>query len=351
MLDLLRSRAREPERATLVARGVAFLTVVALLVTWLFLLGRGTFADRMDATVLVDSAGGALVEGSDVKYQGVLVGKVAGIRDAADSAGKVEIAVDLVPSVAEEVPGNVVARVLPASVFGTSFVDLVTRRPADRPLQAGQVIEQDRTRATLEVQAVLDGLDRVVDALGPAELATTLEGLAGALDGNGERLGRTVVTLERYLSRLNPEMPRVRHNLDLLSTNLEAFARYAPDLFEATEDALVAARTLVEQEGEFAAVARSGSRTFGSTATLLSENEQRLVDTIVHSAVVVDALYDGRVELVQGARSAVDLARGFVGALSHGPHLQVDANLVREEEPGYGPGDCPTYGPRRGREC
>ena len=132
MLESYRTEAaaREPERATLVARGVAFLTVVVLLVMWLFLLGRGTFDDRMEATVLVDSAGGALVEGSDVKYRGVLVGKVAGIRDAAESAGKVEVAVDLEPTVAEEVPGNVMARVLPASVFGTSFVDLVTRRPA-----------------------------------------------------------------------------------------------------------------------------------------------------------------------------------------------------------------------------
>ena len=120
MLDLLRSRAREPERATLVARGVAFLAVVVLLVTWLFLLGRGNFDDRMGATVVVDTAGGALVEGSDVKYQGVLVGKVAGIRDAAESPEEVEIAVALVPSVAEEVPGNVVARVLPASTASAS---------------------------------------------------------------------------------------------------------------------------------------------------------------------------------------------------------------------------------------
>ncbi|MBC9731890.1 MCE family protein [Nocardioides sp. zg-578] len=350
LLDALRGRERDPSRATLVARGIVALSVLAVVVAGLVLLGNGTFADRLTATVALDDAGGSLVPGADVKHRGVVVGRVAAL-DRADRDGEVEVTVDLDPDLAGDVPVDVTARVLPASVFGTSFVDLVSAGRGARGLAAGARIVQDRRHQTLEIQAVLDGLDRVVGDLGPARLATALDGLATALDGNGERLGRTIVTLHRYLGRLNPSMPRVRRNLELLATNLDAFATYAPDLLDATDDALVAARTVVEHEGRFGALVRSGGRTFGRTATVLEANERGLVDMLLRTAVVVDALYDGRRDLVEGLLSTLDFADGFEEALSHGRYLRIAGDLQLAEEPAYGRGACPSYGAHRGRGC
>ncbi|MDN4163048.1 MCE family protein [Nocardioides abyssi] len=349
LLDALRGRERDPSQATLVVRGAVALAVVALVVAGLVMVGNGSFSDRVAATVVLDDAGGSLVPGADVKHRGVVVGRVTGLAPGERDA--VEVAVDLDPALAEDVPVDVTARVLPASVFGTSFVDLVAPRGGDRGVVTGARIAQDRRGQTLEIQAVLDGLDRVVGDLGPARLATALDGLATALDGNGERLGRTIETLHRYLGRLNPSMPRVRRNLTLLATNLESFAAYAPDLLDATDDALVAARTVVEQEGRFGALVRSGGRTFARTAGVLETNERGLVDMLVRTAVVVDALYDGRRDLVEGLLSTIDFADGFGEALSHGRYLQIEGDLQLLEEPAYGPGACPSYGAHRGRGC
>lgn len=354
LLDVLRGRDRDPGRATLAARGTVALAVLVMTVSGLVLLGNGAFADDLETVVLVDDAGGSLVPGADVKYRGVLVGEVASLdttRARGREEGGVALAVRLVPDLAEDVPADARARVLPASVFGTSFVDLVADGKGPLGLVAGRPIRQDRSGQTLEIQSVLDGLDRVVGDLGPARLATALEGLSSALDGNGDRLGRTIVSLERYLSRLNPSMPLVRRNLALLATNLEAFATYAPDLLDATDDALVAARTIVQREGDFAALVRSGGRTFGRTADVLGANERGLVDMIVRTAVVVDALYDGRRDLVEGLLATLDLTGGFDEALSRGRYLQVDGDLQLQEEPGYGERACPSYGDRRGRGC
>lgn len=350
---LLRGSGRDPGVATLAARGVVLLVALVLVVAGLVLVGRGTFTDSVDAVVLVDDAGGSLTSGADVKYHGVIVGQVTSLTRAGSGPGvRVAIAVD--SGHARGVPADVEARVLPANVFGTSFVDLVSRAgsaAAAGALRAGQQIPQDRSRETLEIQTVLDGLDRVVGALGPARLARTLGALSTALDGNGERLGRVLVRLERYLGRLNPMLPQLRQDLDLLAVNLRAFSRYAPDLFRATDDALVAARTLIERDDRFRDVARSGAEAFGRTDRLLRENGARLADTLVRTAVAVDALYDQRREFVAGLLDVVGLARVFGDALSRGPFLRIDGNLVLGGGKAYTRADCPSYVGRRGRGC
>lgn len=352
-LGILRAHGREPTRATLAARGAVLLLAVAAVVASLVLVGRGAFADTVDAVVVLDDAGGSLTAGSDVKYAGVIVGRVTGLERGA-RPGTVRIAVAIDPEAAGDVPGDVVARVLPASVFGTSFVDLVGRRHGTGGgdgLVAGQEIGQDTRRETLEIQTVLDGLDRVVGSLGPARLARTLDGAAAALDGNGDRLGDTLVRVERYLARLNPQLPLVRRNLDLLATNLEAFERYAPDLLRATDDALVAARTLARRESDFQALVRSGASTLGATDRLLRDNRRALADTLVRTAVVVDALYDERHDVVAGLLDTIGLADRFGDALSHGSYLRIDGNLVLTGRDKYSRDDCPRFGSHPGRGC
>jgi phospholipid/cholesterol/gamma-HCH transport system substrate-binding protein len=350
--NTLLGNGRQPTKDVLVVRGVLFLVAVALLVGGLAAIGRGALAGRVEAVAVLDSAGGSLVRGADVKYDGVVVGEVTRLA-AAGSATAPQVRLDLriEEAMADDVPRNVTARILPASIFGTSFVDLVPPADPAGALSAGQEIAQDTSRATLELQTLLDGLDRVVTSLGPADLAGTLEGLAGALDGRGETLGETMVRLEAYLGKLNPSLPLVRENLALLAGNLEAFRDYAPALFDATDDALVAARTLVAQEARFRSLMTSGRRTLDATTVLLRRNEQALVDALAHTAAVVDVLYDGRRGVVRGLLEAIDLGRRMVSATSHGRFLRVDGNTELQSPPEYGRGDCPSYGGVRGRGC
>lgn len=352
VLDLFRSATREPSRATLFARGTAALVTLVLTVGLLYLYGQGAFADKWEMATVVDDAGGSLVVGSDVKYDGVVIGKVASLEFEPGPAGatSTRIALDLVPEDARHVPADVAARVLPASVFGTSFVDLVA---AERKgvLRAGAMIPQDRSQATLELQKVLDGLDEVATSLGPAELSSALNAMATALDGNGERLGETIERFEEYLRKLNPAMPAVRRNLDLLSTNLEAFEDHAPDLFVATDHALKTARTLVDQEANLRQIARRGATTMTDVNRLLRTNEKNLVDALIRTAVTVDALYDGRRGVSEGVLAFLDLSERFGDALSEGRYLKIRGQLVLDVGETYGPQDCPSYGSHRGRGC
>lgn len=351
LLATVRGNGRDPSRATLMARGVALLCAIVLAVTLLVLVGRGAFADEVPVRVRLDDAGGSLVPGTDVKYDGVVVGRVGQMRRVGQ---RVEVAATLDPDLSERLPADVRARVLPATIFGTSFIDLVGGTPVGPgtdTIRADQVIAQDLSRPTLEIQAVLDQVDGLVKALGPARLSTTLDNMATALRGNGEALGQTMVRLDRLLAKINPEMPRIRRNLRLLATNLEAFREYAPGLLAASDNALVAARTIAERETDFRRLARRGARSMDSTNRLLVENRRALAALLVRLSVVVDVLYDGRGDLIDALSATSRLGTRFADAMSYGPYVRVDAELRRNAGPQYTPRDCPQYGAQRGRGC
>jgi virulence factor Mce-like protein len=344
---------RDPDSQTLLARGVIFLAVVALLVVGLISIGRGTFSDRVETVAELQSAGGSLVKNADVKYDGLVVGRVSSLKKGSgpDTNPGVDLKLFIDGDKADDIPKNVTARVVPASIFGTSYVDLVAPKTPKGKLEKDTRIKQDTSAETLELQTVLDGLDRVVDALGPAELSSMLEGLASALDGKGEQIGQTMEQLDSYLGKLNPSMPLVTENLSLLAGNLETFEKVAPDLFEATDNALVAARTLIRNEDNFRKLVGIGSTVLTRTTSMLNTNEKALVDSLMHTALVVDALHDGRKGLIEGILEVGKLARNFTSVIQNGAMLRVDGTIYTTVPPKYGPGQCPTYGGVRGRGC
>ena len=54
---------------------------------------------------------------------------------------------------------------------------------------------------------MLSDLYPLLRTVQPAELNMTLNALATALEGRGERLGENLETLDAYLKRINPQIP------------------------------------------------------------------------------------------------------------------------------------------------
>jgi len=242
----------------------------------------------------------------------------------------------------ESIPNNVVARILPATVFGTSFVDLVVYDDASpTSLEAGAVIPADETQDTLELQQALDDIDRLVKALGPAELASAIGSAAEALDGRGEQLGEIVDTLTAYLARINPRMPIVRSDLRKLATNLEVIDDVAPDLLDATEDGLVTLNTIVTQQASIRAIIVGGTGLTRTSTAFLDENREQAVRVINDGAILLDALYDNRVSGISGS-IGTNLALGpeLASTLKEG-FVRTDAQLRTDAPPYYTAGDRP----------
>lgn len=331
---------RELRRQDYARRGVVMVLAFALLLFAAWLRMSGSVGGDPEVSAQLRNAGGSLRSGSDVKIAGVIVGRVTGISRADDGGVRVEMRMpegDL-----ENIPDNVVARILPATVFGTSFVDLVVHdSPSTRPLSSGAIIPADQTQDTLELQQALDDIDRLVKALGPAELASAIGSAAQALDGRGAQLGEIVDTLTAYLTRLNPQMPLVRSDLRKLATNLEIIDDVAPDLLDATEDGLVTLNTIVSQQAAIRAIIVGGTSLTRTATAFLDENREQAVRVINDGAILLDALYDNRRAGISGA-IATNAALGveLPSILDHG-FLRTDAQMRSDAPPYYTAADRP----------
>ena len=330
-------------------RGIMVLVALALAGALTAAWTRGDFRDTVTVDAVVDDAGGSLTPGADVKSRGVIVGRTREISWGADG---VHISLVLDADDARRIPRDAVARILPATVFGTSYVDLVAPQGAvTASLQDGQVVEQDRSARTLELQTTLDSLYRVVTSVKPAELSTTLAAISSALDGRGEEIGESMTRLDSYLSRLEPLLPTVQEDLRLLGDNLESLDRSAPILLDAVEDGLTTARTITAKRAQLTSIISGSGALVDGSETLLTSSEDGAVETIRQLARVSDVFHDERAQLAPGFLNFARFGRLGSTALSDGAYLNTDARVITTGGSPYGPEDCPRYGELGGDNC
>lgn len=342
-------RGREPTQRDLALQGVVFIIVVVLLGALLSMKLKGEFGDTIPVTAEVQNAGGSLKSGVDVKMRGMAVGKVGGLTA---ERGHVTVDLNIERRHANRIPSSVQARVLPASVFGTSYVDLVIPDGTGGapPLQAGDVVRQDSTQDTVELQTALDSIDQLVDALGPSELATALHTVASVLDGRGEDLGRAIDEFTILVDRFEPLVPELRTDLALLATNLEAVRRNAPDLLDATDDGRITLNKLADRGEELEKLLDGGTTLMQESDAFLTSNEADYLEALDLSVTLVGVLYDSRTGVRDALLETGRVSRSLLSVLEDG-YGRVEGYLHLAGPPDYTRADCPQYGSLKGDNC
>jgi phospholipid/cholesterol/gamma-HCH transport system substrate-binding protein len=156
-----------PVRQRLLGLGFVVFMVGMLLLS--VLVYKKAFTPVAWVTLRTDHAGMQLSEGADVKYRGVRVGEVRSIT-ADGTAAVLRLAID--PSQIGLIPASVNARLLPKTLFGERYVEMVgTGGPSLRP---NAVIDQDRSSTAVELERILDQALPLLQAIKPDKLAATL---------------------------------------------------------------------------------------------------------------------------------------------------------------------------------
>jgi phospholipid/cholesterol/gamma-HCH transport system substrate-binding protein len=219
------------------------LFVVAVLVASVLVGAQfeGAFDRYVPVTVLADRAGLLMDRGADVKVLGVVVGQVRSVTTTGSGA---DLEIGLYPSMVDRVPTDVTANVLPLTIFGSKYVELV-RPPGQHspPIRAGAVISGGHVSVRIDetFQHLLDDLD----AIQPSQFNTALSAVANTLSGNGAKIGQLSTDLDRYLKGLNPSLPALHQDLDQAPAVLGTYTDVTPDLLRiggnlgATSDLLV----------------------------------------------------------------------------------------------------------------
>lgn len=136
--------------------GIAFVAVLALLLSLAVAVYQQAFTSVVRITLEAGSLGNQLDPRADVKLRGLLVGEVRSVRADGEKA---TLDIALKPEYVTSIPSDVHARLLPKTLFGEKYVDLVAPRGSSaRPIRAGDVITQDRTKAGMELQRLLNDL-------------------------------------------------------------------------------------------------------------------------------------------------------------------------------------------------
>src|SRR5436305_3045326 len=147
--------------------GIGLIAAAAAIVALCMLAFAQAFTPFDHVTVHVARAGLQLLPGSDVKVRGIIVGSVESITSDGNGA---TLKLRLDPAKVKALPENVTVRMLPKTLFGEKYVDLVLPARGTGHLQDGSTIALDQTRPTLEIDQALNDLLPVLRTVPPVEL-------------------------------------------------------------------------------------------------------------------------------------------------------------------------------------
>jgi len=271
--------------------GVGSLLTCALVLALIYGQFRGDYTPKTKLTMLAARAGLVMDQGSKVTYNGVSIGRVAGISEI-EHHGKpaAEFTLDVDPKYVDLIPVNVIAKVQATTVFGNKYVSLTSpKEPTPQRITSATVI--DATSITTEFNTVFQTLVELSESVDPVKVNLTLSAAAQALTGLGDKFGQSIVNGNKILDHVNPQMPTIRHDIQQLAALGDVYANAAPDLFDALNNAVTTARTLNRHQAELDAAllaaigfANTGNDIFTRSRPYL----ERLVADLLPTAHLLD---------------------------------------------------------------
>ncbi|WP_433682567.1 MCE family protein [Nocardia sp. CA-119907] len=348
---LLDPSGRGPTARQLTLAGIAVTTATALLLYLLGLRYTGYFEDKVSVVAVLTSTGDGLPTHADVKFRGMVVGSVAAVEVVAKGQRQ-DADLDLKPGVAELVPADVTARVIPNNIFGVTAIELVDNGHTTDTLRAGARIPEDTGAGTVQLQTTLSVLRDVLDHIQPEKLGRVLATLADALEPGARVPGSTVERLDTWLTQVHA-IPGIGDLLGNLGRAVTALSVSAPELVGVLSDSVTTARTLTERRDNLVALLTNASGTVDSVNALFARNPDSGKDLVAG----LDGLFGG---LARDPQAIPDTAANFNAALQRvrttfgfGPSRQMvwkmDVSFTPFQQ--YTAKDCPHYGTMAGPRC
>ncbi|MCL6672231.1 MCE family protein [Streptomyces panaciradicis] len=327
--------------------GVVFLAVLALLLSLSVAVYRQAFTPVVRIKLEADGLGNQLDPRADVKLRGLLVGEV---RSVHSDGTKATLDIALKPQYVADIPSDVRARLLPKTLFGEKYVDLVApAHTSAPPIRAGDVITQDRTRVGIEVQQLMNDLLPLLRTVQPGKLNATLSAFATALEGRGDRIGDNLTRVEAYLHRLNPHLPSLTEDFARLADVAEVYGDAAPDLMEILRNTVTTSRTLVEERDRLASALTTTVTVADTGDDFLNANGDRLITLgrVSRPTLELFARYSPEYPCLLAGLAHEEQAsdQAFRGGRMH-----ITLEVVRQRG-AYRPGEEPRYGEHSGPNC
>jgi phospholipid/cholesterol/gamma-HCH transport system substrate-binding protein len=333
----------------MVALAALAATVLAAAATYLGLTYVRVLSSDTAVRAQLPTLGDSLGPGSDVKYHGLVVGKVQRLHTG-DGSKSADLLID--PVQTDQIPADVRARVLPGTLFGAEYVDLVPpRHGAGEPLADGAVVRADTSAHTVRLMDAFETVERVLRSVDPAQLDAALSDLAQALDGRGDDLGRFIRRADRYVGVLAAHEDTFYRDLELLDSALDTATEVEPELVAALRDSVTTARTVVAREQEISRIVAGSTVLARRSRGLLERDGGKIVrllgatgptlSTMASDTDSLEAFLTGAPEVLHNGATSVQ-----------GSRIMMEGLIGTNPMDPYTSEDCTRYSPAaRGSNC
>ncbi|HEY2576509.1 MAG TPA: MCE family protein [Streptosporangiaceae bacterium] len=339
--------------------GIVFLVLIGLLI-WLSLaLYNKQFSTVDMVTLHTDSVGNEMHLGAQVLVRGVQVGEVRSIT-ASGTGATLQLAIQ--PDMVNELPANVTAEMVPTTLFGERYVDLIMPgSPAGQRLVNGSVIHQDSSRDAIELEQVLNNLLPLLTAVQPQNLSVTLTAVSQALQGRGSELGSTLDQLNTYLKKFTPDLPALDTDIKQLVQVTQTYSQAAPDIVQALNDFATTSQVIVQQEQNLNALFVTLTQAAQDFNNFLTTNQNNIIGLSANSLPTLRTLARYAPEFPCTLKDLAKFVPNVDKILGKGtgqPGIHATVNVVQPlgtpAAPlgNYLPGkDTPKYGDNTGPHC
>ncbi|OBB98847.1 MCE-family protein [Mycobacterium sp. 852013-50091_SCH5140682] len=325
--------------------GLATAATVVAIVAVAVGLFRGSFTRTVPVTVLSSRAGLVMNPQAKVKLHGAQVGSVESIESLPDGQAAIHLAID--PARIDLVPANTGVDIASSTVFGSKFVEFVPPKdPATQSLQAGQVLSADHV--TVEINTVFEQLSSVLSKIEPDKLNETLGALSSALDGRGGQMGQTLSDLDEFLTKIDPSLPAMEHELAVAPQVTSAYADVTPDLLATATAATTSSQMLVDEQRSLDAVLLSVIGLSDVGNDVVGTNRQAITDVMHLLAPTTDLTNQYHEALTCGLGGAAQLAKAPGSPVPGGLLLQT---VVLGQERYRYPANLPKVAATGGPQC
>ena len=197
---------------------------------------------------------------------------------------------------------------------------------------------------------MLNDLYPLLRTVQPAEINYTLNALATALEGRGEKIGESFVTLDSYLKRLNPQIPDIIADIKLLATVTDTYADVMPAIADTLRNTVKTGNTLVSKEEKLNAFLKDLTAFSDTTKAFLDDNGENIIrlGQLSEPILALLARYSSEFPcllagLVRQAPRLADTFRGFI--------FHINLKLLPKQPRGYTGADRQVYGANNGPTC
>jgi virulence factor Mce-like protein len=172
------------------------------------------------------------------------------VQDVSVENERVVMTLGMDPQLIDRVPRDVRVEIIPKTLFGEKYVNLIPTGATSEHLRAGDTITN--AVVPVEFEKFFNDIYPLLTAVPPEKVAYTLTALANSLEGRGDSLGQTFEDSNEYLKKFNPENKRAIDDIVALGQVSNTYARQMDEFGDLLENSAELSDTVTDKEDELA---------------------------------------------------------------------------------------------------